>query len=69
MPYGSLSHVGRRVLPGVLAAMLLIVPAGFAQPSPDLDGDGVPDARIPVLPYRIPSKPIPMGTALVMPAI
>jgi len=43
--FGYLSHVGRRVLPGVLAAMLLIVPAGFAQTPPDLDGDGVPDAE------------------------
>jgi len=45
MPYGSRSHVGRRVLPGIVAAMLLIVPAGFAQTSPDLDGDGVLDAQ------------------------
>jgi hypothetical protein len=45
MPYVFPSHVGRRVLPGVLAAMLLIVPAGFAQTPPDLDGDGISDAQ------------------------
>ena len=45
MRSGNLSHVGCRVLSGVLAAMLFIVPASFAQTPPDLDGDTVLNAN------------------------
>ena len=44
MRYAHRSSVGCRVLPGVLAALLLIIPASFAQTPPDIDGDGIPDA-------------------------
>ena len=42
---GYLASVGRWVLPGVLAAILIITPSAFAQTPPDLDGDGVSDAE------------------------
>jgi len=44
MAYGSLSQVGCRVLPGIVAAMLLVTPGSFAHTPPDLDGDGGSDA-------------------------
>jgi hypothetical protein len=66
---GSLSHVGCRVLPGVLAAMLFIAPVSFAQTPPDLDGDGILDAEDTCLAVPNPEQTDSEGMALVMPAI
>jgi hypothetical protein len=45
MKASNIATLGRWVLPGLCAGLLMIVPPGFAQTLSDVDADGVPDAE------------------------
>jgi Thrombospondin type 3 repeat len=44
-PEGKIAMINLWVLAGLCAGLLMIISPGLAQPLPDVDGDGVPDAE------------------------